>query len=42
VGITAQKAGVRDLWAHKDLGTQATIDVTLAPHATVLWKVIAQ
>ena len=42
IGLTAQKAGVRDLWTHKDLGTQANIDVTLEPHATALWKVTAQ
>ena len=42
VGITAQKALVRDLWSHKEIGSKDGIAVSLRPHATVLWKVTAQ
>ncbi|MGB6431535.1 MAG: glycoside hydrolase family 27 protein [Candidatus Acidiferrales bacterium] len=38
-GVPAKHAKVRDLWAHKDLGKQDRIQVSLAPHASVLYKV---
>ncbi|MGC1186889.1 MAG: glycoside hydrolase family 27 protein [Candidatus Acidiferrales bacterium] len=39
VGIAAKRPNVRDLWAHKDLGPQDRIRVSLAPHASVLYKI---
>jgi hypothetical protein len=33
-------AAVRDLWAHKDLGSMTSYRVTLAPHASVLLSVV--
>jgi len=33
-------ATVRDLWAHKDLGSMTSYKVTLAPHASVLLSVV--
>jgi glucan 1,6-alpha-isomaltosidase len=35
-------AAVRDLWAHKDLGSMTSYKVTLAPHASVLLSVVPQ
>jgi alpha-galactosidase len=39
VGISAKHAKLRDLWAHKDLGKQDRIQVSLPPHASALYKV---
>ena len=39
VGITARHARVRDLWAHKDLGTHDRVNVSLAPHASIFYKI---
>jgi alpha-galactosidase len=39
VGIEAKEAKVRDLWLHKDLGSQNRIQVSLAPHASVLYQI---
>jgi hypothetical protein len=36
----AGPAAVRDLWAHKDLGSMTSYRVTLAPHASVLLSVV--
>ena len=33
-------AAVRDLWAHKDLGSMTSYQVALAPHASVLLSVV--
>jgi hypothetical protein len=33
---------VRDLWAHQDLGSMTSYQVTLAPHASVLLSVVPQ
>lgn len=33
-------AAVRDLWAHQDLGSMTSYQVTLAPHASVLLSVV--
>jgi glucan 1,6-alpha-isomaltosidase len=33
-------AAVRDLWAHKDLGSMTSYEVALAPHASVLLSVV--
>jgi hypothetical protein len=35
-------AAVRDLWAHKDLGSMTSYKVTLVPHASVLLSVVPQ
>lgn len=40
VGISAKHAAVRDLWARSDLGVSEQIRVLLAPHASVLYKVV--
>ena len=42
VGIPAKLAEVRDLWTHKDLGSQDRISVPLPPHASALYKVEAK
>jgi alpha-galactosidase len=39
VGIHAKHANIRDLWAHTDLGKQDRIKVSLAPHASTLYRV---
>jgi alpha-glucosidase len=39
LGITGP-AAVRDLWAHQDLGSMTSYQVTLAPHASVLLSVV--
>ena len=41
LGITGP-AVLRDLWAHEDLGSMTSYQVTLAPHASVLLSVIPQ
>ncbi|HTZ07982.1 MAG TPA: carbohydrate-binding protein [Acidimicrobiales bacterium] len=41
LGTTAP-AAVRDLWAHKDLGTMTGYKVELGPHASVLLSVVPQ
>src|SRR5208283_2743871 len=38
VGVAAASVAVRDLWERKDLGTQSPIHVSLAPHASVLYR----
>jgi len=35
-----EKGNVRDIWAHKDLGIQSSRTVTLAPHDSVVYKVV--
>ncbi|MFY4776352.1 hypothetical protein [Metabacillus sp. RGM 3146] len=35
-----EKGEVRDLWAHKDLGIQSSSKVTLAPHDSVVYKIV--
>jgi alpha-galactosidase len=42
LGIEAGKAGIRDLWMHKELGSSDGLAMSLRPHATVLLKVTAQ
>jgi len=42
VGIMAEKAGIRDLWLHKDMGSSDAIALTLKPHASILVKVTPQ
>lgn len=42
VGIEAKHPAVRDLWLHKDLGKRDAIAVSLAPHASVLYRVNSQ
>ena len=39
VGVAAAGVAVRDLWESKDLGTQSSIRISLAPHASVLYRV---
>ncbi len=38
-GVDGGQVRVRDLWQHKDLGSLGRLDVTLAPHASVLYRV---
>ncbi len=38
-GVDAAQLHVRDLWQHKNLGSATRLDVTLAPHASVLYRV---
>jgi alpha-galactosidase len=38
LGIQVANPSVRDLWLHKDLGRQKNFDVTLRPHASVLYR----
>jgi alpha-galactosidase len=40
VGIGAKKAAVRDLWTHADLGNKEDMQASIAPHASVFYKVI--
>jgi alpha-galactosidase len=42
LGMNAKTVNVRDLWAHKDLGSSNAFAMSLAPHATVLLKIAAQ
>jgi hypothetical protein len=39
LGIGDRSYHLRDLWEHKDLGTAREVTVTLAPHASVLYRV---
>jgi alpha-galactosidase len=39
IGIKAKRAGVRDLWMHKELGRSGALTMSLRPHATALLKV---
>jgi alpha-galactosidase len=38
IGISIADPAVRDLWQHKDLGRQRNLDITLRPHASVLYR----
>jgi hypothetical protein len=38
LGIPMTNPAVRDLWQHKNLGRQQNFDVTLPPHASVLYR----
>lgn len=42
VGSNLENPAVRDLWARKELGKQASIHISLRPHASVLYKVSPQ
>ena len=39
LGLPAGKHAVRDLWLHKNLGESTGVTLTLAPHASVLYRV---
>ena len=39
LGIAPGRHGLRDLWLHKELGSTSGIKLTLAPHASVLYRV---
>ena len=39
VGVEGSQHAVRDLWAHEDHGSWATLKVELAPHASTFYKV---
>ncbi|HYH01374.1 MAG TPA: glycoside hydrolase family 27 protein [Terriglobales bacterium] len=41
VGVEADRVSARDLWQRKDLGIFGRIEVRLAPHASVLYRVSA-
>jgi alpha-galactosidase len=38
LGLSSAKYQVRDLWEHKDTGSKASINLTLAPHSCVLYR----
>ena len=38
LGLDRSKYQVRDLWQHNDLGSQSSLSVSLAPHASVLLR----
>lgn len=38
--LGVEKGEVRDVWAHKDLGTQSSRLVTLAPHDSAVYKIV--
>jgi hypothetical protein len=42
VGLPSARYGLRDLWEHKDLGRATELTVTLAPHASVLYRAAFQ
>jgi alpha-galactosidase len=37
--LPLSKYAVRDLWERKDLGTMENMNLTLLPHASVLYRV---
>jgi len=36
--VEPPRYAVRDLWEHKHVGTTRSLDVTLPPHASALYK----
>jgi alpha-galactosidase len=38
LGIPEGSYSIRDLWEHKNLGSSKAMNVTLAPHASVLYR----
>jgi hypothetical protein len=38
VGLPSARYGLRDLWEHRDLGRATELAVTLAPHASILYR----
>lgn len=42
LGIDATVSAVRDLWLRKDLGSQRELKISLAPHASELYRVSAR
>ncbi len=38
LGLSASSYRLRDLWTHTDLGSATSIEVTLPPHASVLYR----
>jgi hypothetical protein len=39
LGVSANSAGVRDLWTHASLGRQNGVQVELRPHASILYRI---
>jgi hypothetical protein len=39
LGLSAARYRVRDLWTHQNIGSNPAFDVTLPPHASVLYRV---
>jgi alpha-galactosidase len=39
LGLDAGDHVARDLWLHKNLGKTSGVDIKLAPHASVLYRV---
>ena len=39
LGLTSTSYKSRDLWEHRELGAKSALEVTLAPHASVLYRV---
>jgi hypothetical protein len=40
LGLASKAYRVRDLWEHKELGTAASLKLTLPPHACVAYRVV--
>jgi len=39
LGLSSDSYKVRDLWEHKDLGAAQSVNISLPPHASVLYRV---
>lgn len=42
LGLEAPRGTVRDLWGHSNLGIKTGVSMSLAPHASVFYKVVPQ
>ncbi len=38
IGVPGQQLAIRDLWERKDLGKKDKVEVSLNPHAAVMWR----
>ena len=38
LGLSAPGYRLRDLWTHTDLGSATSVEITLPPHASVLYR----
>jgi hypothetical protein len=38
LGLSGLSYGLRDLWIHKDIGPATSLEVTVSPHASVLYR----
>ena len=39
LGLSARGYWLRDLWTHKNIGSATSVEITLLPHASVLYRV---